>query len=208
MITKANVKRAFWVFMDILLILFVLPFGFVMAYFFPLLFSGENRIALLEDLAGLSLSLSRVSCVFLFVIGLVIRAMMKRQFRWYALFAVSCIGGGVWLLLWNLAVESNFTLWRSLFPLALCSAVATVYALSKALYKDDSWNFADQPLLDFHEESLEQEGSPVFVPPAELRRGEQESGDGDQESAVRDQESGDGDQESGDGELSGVNRKS
>ncbi len=149
--TKIYLSKACWMLTDALLVLFVLPFGFTLGYFFPLFFSGRNRMALLGDLTAFSLSLSWVSCAFLFVIGLVLRTMLRRGCRWYALLCVSWLGGGFWLLLWNSVVEPTFTLWRSLIPLALCSVIATGYALGKMLYQNDVLNFADAPQLDFHE---------------------------------------------------------
>jgi hypothetical protein len=136
---------------DALLVLLVLPFGFTLAYFFPLFFSGRNRLALLGDLTALSLSLSWVSCAFLFVVGLALRVMLRRGCRWHALFCVAVLSGGFWLLLWNSVIEPTFTFWRSLIPLALCCFVATGYALGKMLYQNDVLNFADTPQLDFHE---------------------------------------------------------
>ena len=151
MISKSVLKRVLWVVMDILLILFVLPFGFVISYYFDLFFSGENRPGLFGDIMEFSCTVSWVSCAFLFLISLVLWAMIRNHRRWYSLFALSFAGGGLWIILLNLFIETRFTFLRSLFPLTLCCVVSTGYALGKAMYNDDSWNFADKPQLDYHE---------------------------------------------------------
>jgi len=155
MILKSVLKKLFWSFLDIMLILFVLPFGFVMAFYFHLFFTGRNRIDLFLDLSEYSFKISWVSCTFLFLISLVLRMMIRNRKRWYALFAVSFAGGGFWLIVLNFMVESEFTFWRSLLPLTICCVISTGYALGKALYNDDSWNFADEPQLDYHENERE-----------------------------------------------------
>lgn len=168
MIKRMAVNKAIWVLMDLLLVFFVLPFGFVLLHFFPLLLSGGNRTELLEDLISLSVTVSWVSCSFLFLIAFVIRTMIKRGARWYALFALSFVGGGVWLLLWNIFILPTFSFGRSLFPLTLGCVVSTAYALGKALYKDDSLNFADHPQFDYREgedADIGDEVSDSSVPP-------------------------------------------
>ena len=174
MINQIAVKKMFWVAMDAFLILFVLPFGFVMSYYFNLFFTGKNQPNLLADLAELSGTVSWVSCAFLFLIAIILRTMIRRRKRWHSLFALSFIGGGLWLILWNIFIESTFTFWRSLFPLTLCCVVSTVYALGKVLYNDDSWNFANEPQLDYHEKQ-------------EVLNEGQETGGSDQESGGRGQ---------------------
>ncbi len=160
---KPVLSKVFWGATDLLLVLFVLPFGFVMSYYFYLFFTGKNRPGLLGDLAAFSATISWVSCAFLFLIALVLRAMIKNHKQWHSLFFISFIGGGVWLILLNLFVETTFTLWRSLFPLTLCSLISTVYALGKALYRDDSWNFSDEPQLDYRESRDEQGSTDIPV---------------------------------------------
>ncbi len=137
----SSVRR---VLMDLLLVLLVIPMGFTMIYFFHLFFTGNNRLDLLQTLVQLALSLSWISCSFLFVIGLSLRLMIQRGVKWYVLFAVAFFSGAGWLILWNLIVEPVFTFWRSLLPLAICSAVSTAYALGRYLLKDDRLNFSRQ----------------------------------------------------------------
>lgn len=152
---KYALKRILWAVMDTLLILVVLPFGFVMSYYFNLFFSGRNRPELFADLAAFSGSLTWVSCAFLVLIALILQSMIKNHKRWYSLFTVSLIGGGFLLFVLNTFVETTFTFWRSLFPLMLCCVVSIGYALGKSLYNDDIWNFTDEPQLDFHEDERE-----------------------------------------------------
>ena len=154
MLNKFNreiIKQMFRFLIDIFLVLVVIPFVFIAVYFLPLFFAGQNRLALLRDLAELSFSMSWVSCAFLFIVGFSLKIMIRKEFRWYSLFACSYLSGALWLLLWNLIVEHTFTFWRSLFPLAFCCVVSTVYVLARFLYKDDSLNFAAEPQLDYHE---------------------------------------------------------
>jgi hypothetical protein len=130
--------------MDFMLVLLLIPMGFTLIYFFHLFFTGDNRLDLMLALVKLALSLSWISCSFLFVIGLSLRLMIQRGVKWYVLFAVAFFSGAGWLILWNLIVEPVFTFWRSLLPLAICSAVSTAYALGRYLLKDDRLNFSRQ----------------------------------------------------------------
>ncbi|MFO7936278.1 MAG: hypothetical protein R6V06_01560 [Kiritimatiellia bacterium] len=149
------IRKLFLGLMDIMLILLVLPFTFVMTHYMHLFFDGGNRLQLLRNLSDFSLKVSWVSCTFLFFVSLVIRVLIVHGKSWYSLFTVAFICGGLWIFTLNFIIESDFSFWRSLLPLTFCCTISTAYALGKALYRDDSWNFTDEPQLDFHEDECE-----------------------------------------------------
>jgi len=137
--------------LDLILVVFSLPLAFVFAYFFPLFFSGANRVVLAKSLANLSLHVSWVSAPLIVISVLALKFMINRQRKWLSVLMTCFAFGFIWLLLWNLIVESLFTFWRSIIPLSLCCLCSMAYAMGKALYHNDMMNFSDEPDLSFRE---------------------------------------------------------
>jgi len=80
---------------------------------------------------------------------LMMRLMIRRNLKWYVVLTTSYAIGYIWLSLWNLIICDLFGGWRSVIPLTLCCGFTTIYALAKAIYKDDKLNFNAEPDLDY-----------------------------------------------------------
>jgi len=144
-----NMKTILVTALEMFLIVFLLPLLFVAAYFLPLFFGSANRLELARDLAYLSLSVSGISAPLLIAAVIIMKLMIRRNLRWYVVLATSYAIGFIWLSLWNFIICDLFGCWRSVIPLTLCCGFTTVYALAKAIYKDDKLNFSAEPELDY-----------------------------------------------------------
>jgi len=139
------IKHALRTLLDLLLIIFLIPFAFVFVYFFPLFFTGTNMEGLVRSLAKFAFHVAWVSAPLLVAAVLVLKLMIRRELRWFAVLLASFAAGALWLAAWNLIVEPLFTLWRSVIPLTLCCLSAMAYVMGRTLYQDDRLNFSDAP---------------------------------------------------------------
>ena len=139
------IKGMMRVFVDLLLIVFIIPLAFVFTYFFPLFFTGTNLTGLANSIAKLSFHLSWVSAPLLVAVVLALKLMIRRKLKWFAVLLVSYAAGFLWLILWNWIVEDLFSLWRSVIPLSICCFFSMAYVMGKMLYLDDQINFLEQP---------------------------------------------------------------
>ncbi len=120
--------------MELAAVIVFVPQLFVLSYYFPLLFSGGNRLGLLKSLASHALTISWVSAPLLVLVMFAVRGFMDRRVRRGVTFLFCLAAGYMWVALWNLLVFKTFSYGRATFPVLLCSLCTAGYALARSLY--------------------------------------------------------------------------
>jgi hypothetical protein len=116
------------------LVTVALPQLFVFMYFFALLVTGMNRLALLRSLALLGLTFSWVSAPFFAVALLLYKLLVARKVRGIVVFLVCTLAGYLWVCLWNVWIFPLFSCGRAVLPVLVCSLLTTGYALMRVMY--------------------------------------------------------------------------
>jgi len=134
----------------LLFVVLFLPQLFLALYFFTILFLGQNWFGLWKALFLYGLTISWVSAPFLVLLSVLILACIRSHMNAWLTFAISVLGGFIWLIAWNLCIYPVFTYGRATLPILFCAIGVTGYVQAHAIYaaafdgKKDKKESADQ----------------------------------------------------------------
>jgi len=129
------IKALRTILIESLLVILLAPQAFVLLYYFTYFFKGGNPWGLFQALSVYALTVSWVSAPVLAAAVLLVRLLLTKQVRWYAMFAF-CVGVGyLWLAAWNVLVYDIFSYLRSALPVLLCSLGMAGYTWARNFYQ-------------------------------------------------------------------------
>jgi len=129
------IKAVRTILIESLLVILLVPQAFVLLYYFTYFFKGGNPWGLLRALSVYALTVSWVSAPVLAVAVVLVKLLLTKQCRWYAMFAFCAGSGYLWLAAWNVFVYDMFSYLRAALPILLCSLGMAGYTWALDFYR-------------------------------------------------------------------------